>query len=48
MKQWAFPSAEHIGIKGFNDIGEEFKDNPISHLFGKSLITWQKKFVKIH
>lgn len=32
MKQWAFPSAEHIGIKGFNDIGEEFKDNPMYNL----------------
>lgn len=32
MKKWFFPSVENIGIKGFNDIGEEFKDNPMFHL----------------
>lgn len=32
MKKWTFPSVENIGIKGFNDIGEEFKDNPMFHL----------------
>lgn len=32
MKQWTFPSVMNIGIKGFNDIGEEFKDNPMYNL----------------
>lgn len=32
MKKWIFPSAKNIGLKGFNDIGEEFKDNPIPSL----------------
>lgn len=32
MKKWTFPSVKNIGIKGFNDIGEEFKDNPMFHL----------------
>ena len=32
MKKWNFPSVMNIGIKGFNDIGEEFKDNPMFHL----------------
>lgn len=32
MKKWFFPSIKNIGIKGFNDIGEEFKDNPMFHL----------------
>lgn len=32
MRKWEFPSVENIGIKGFNDIGEEFKDNPMFHL----------------
>ena len=32
MREWMFPSVENIGMKGFNDIGEEFKDNPMFHL----------------
>lgn len=32
MKEWNFPSVKNIGIKGFNDIGEEFKDNPMQSL----------------
>ena len=32
MKEWYFPSAKGIGINGFNNIGEEFKDNPIQSL----------------
>jgi hypothetical protein len=32
MSDWYFPSASEIGINGFNNIGEEFKDNPIKAL----------------
>ena len=32
MGAWYFPSAKGIGINGFNNIGEEFKDNPIQSL----------------
>lgn len=32
MGTWYFPSAKGIGINGFNNIGEEFKDNPIQSL----------------
>lgn len=32
MRNWYFPSAKGIGINGFNNIGEEFKDNPIQSL----------------
>lgn len=30
--KWNFPSASGISIQGFNNIGEEFKDNPIISL----------------
>ncbi len=29
MKNWKFPSAKGLSINGFNNIGEEFKDDPI-------------------
>lgn len=32
MCKWNFPSVERISINGFNNIGEEFKDNPIPAL----------------
>ena len=32
MNKWNFPSAERISINGFNNIGEEFKDNPLPAL----------------
>ena len=32
MAKWNFPSAQGVGINGFNNIGEEFKDNPIASL----------------
>ncbi len=32
MNRWNFPSAKRISINGFNNIGEEFKDNPIPAL----------------
>ncbi|MEI3507532.1 MAG: hypothetical protein V8R01_00040 [Bacilli bacterium] len=30
--KWFFPKAVGIGINGFNNIGEEFKDKPIISL----------------
>ena len=32
MNKWNFPSAERISINGFNNIGEEYKDNQIPAL----------------
>ena len=32
MAQWYFPSIKNLGYKGFNSIGDQFKDNSVFHL----------------